>query len=398
MDSMHKLDIPLLITAGILLVIGLIMITSIGVPKSIQISAPTIMYPSCDDPQVDCYLLFKRHLVRMLIGIGVMLVVMKISYRFWEKAAVWIFGGSFVSLLIVLIFGSKFNTFAKSWIMIFNTSFQPTEFAKIALVIYLAYWFEQRRSEVKTFHYGFLPFCTITGFLLLPVLLQPDLGGAFVMGSVAAVVYLAAGARFKHIGVGLLAVAIASMFILMASTHVRQRFQAFVSSSNECREDYCWQSEQALIAVGSGGFFGKGLAQGVQKSYWLPQASDDFIFAASAEELGFLRTVLLVLLYGMIAYRGYLIARGAPSGFAQLVAVGLTSWITFQAFVNIAVNINLFPITGITLPLVSYGGSSLIATMFGIGILLHISKYSSHASSVYRRRYSRPYTPQYRRH
>ena len=200
------------------------------------------------------------------------------------------------------------------------------------------------------------------------------LGSSFVISAVAVVIYFAAGAKMRHLAVGFVAVAFVSMLILLSATHVRERFKAFVSSSAECREDYCWQTEQVQIAVGSGGFFGKGLAQGVQKSYWLPQAPDDFIFASRAEELGFVRTVLLVLLYGAIAYRGFLIAEGAPSGFAQLTAIGITVWITFQAFINIGVNINLFPVTGITLPFVSYGGSSLIASLIGIGVLLNISK------------------------
>ncbi len=398
MESTHKPDYQLLLYTGILLVIGLIMITSIGVPKSIQISAPGVLYPSCDDATVDCYLLFKRHLIRMMIGIAAMFVVAKINYKLWEKISIWLFGLSILLLIVVLILGSSNNTFATSWLNIFNTSIQPTEFAKIALVFYLAHWFEKRRADVGNFQYGFIPFCVITGGFLLPILAQPDLGSSFVISAVAVGIYFAAGAKMRHIAVGFAAVAVISMLILLSTDHVRERFKAFVSTSAECREDYCWQTEQAQIAVGSGGFLGKGLAQGVQKSYWLPQASDDFIFAASAEELGFVRTALLVLLYGMIAYRGFMIAEGAPSGFAQLTAIGITVWITFQAFINIGVNINLFPVTGITLPFVSYGGSSLIASLIGIGILLNISKYSSHASGFHRRRNSGARPAQYRRY
>lgn len=403
MDTQHKVDTQLLVYTGILLVIGLIMITSIGVPKSIQISAPGVLYPSCDNPAVDCYLLFKRHLVRMFIGIGAMLVIAKISFRVWEKFAVYIFGFAITALIVVLILGSENNTFAKSWLTIFNTSLQPTEFAKIALIFYLSVWFERRQSETTTFHYGFLPFCFITGGMLLPILAQPDLGSAFVITATAVAIYFAAGARIRHLAIGFLAVFIASLFVIMAVTHVRQRFSAFLTPAAECREDYCWQTEQAAIAVGSGGFFGKGLAQGVQKSYWLPEASEDFIFAASAEELGFVRTALIVILYGLIAYRGFAIAEGAPNGFAQLTAVGITSWITIQAFINIGVNTGLFPTTGITLPFISYGGSSLIASLIGIGVLLNISAYSSsssgaHASNFHRRRYSGTRPAQYRRY
>jgi len=398
MATSHKIDYQLLIITGVLLVIGLIMITSIGVPKSIQISAPGVLYPSCDDPAVDCYLLFKRHLFRMGLGIFAMFVFSKIHFRFWEKISVYVFGLAIASLVVVLLLGSTNNTFAKSWLTFFDTSIQPTEFAKIALIFYLSVWFEKRRSDIGSLHYGFLPFCFITSGMLLPILLQPDLGSAFVITAIAVGIYFVAGARIRHLALGMLIVFVFSSFAILGIDHVRQRFSAFVKPTAECREDYCWQSEQATIAVGSGGFFGKGLAQGVQKSYWLPQASEDFIFAASAEELGFVRTAIIVLLYGMIAYRGWLIAQGAPNGFSQLVAVGITVWITFQAFVNIGVNTNLFPITGITLPFISYGGSSLIASLIGIGVLLNISQYSSHAGSFYRRRYSGTSPAQYRRY
>ena len=156
----------------------------------------------------------------------------------------------------------------------------------------------------------------------------------------------------------------------------------------DCVEDYCWQSQQANIAVGSGGFFGKGLTQGVQKSYWLPQASDDFIFAASAEELGFLRIIFVVGAYFVISLRGYKIADKAGSQFDMLVAIGLTTWICAQAFVNIGVNTALLPVTGITLPFVSYGGSSLLASMIAVAILLNISEnttYHAHTGNLYRR-------------
>ncbi len=184
---------------------------------------------------------------------------------------------------------------------------------------------------------------------------------------------------------------LAAIIVVTSVPHVRERFQGFLRVDEECIEDYCWQSQQANIAVGSGGLWGKGLTQGVQKSYWLPQASDDFIFAASSEELGFLRIIFVVLAYLVIALRGYSIADRAKNNFETFVAVGLTTWITVQAFINIAVNTALLPVTGITLPFVSYGGSSLVASLIGIAILLHISEHTTyHASSVNRWRNRRP--------
>jgi cell division protein FtsW len=201
--------------------------------------------------------------------------------------------------------------------------------------------------------------------------------------------YFVAGARLRHLALGAFIVFIASIIIFSTVDRVNSRIKAFMNQDQNCREDYCWQTEQANIAVGSGGFWGKGLTQGVQKSYWLPQAADDFIFAASAEELGFVRIIFVVIAYAVIAYRGFYIAFNAPDRFTMLTAVGVTSWITIQAFMNIAINIGLMPVTGITLPFVSYGGSSLVATLLAVGILLQISKYASQNAPGTGRRWDR---------
>ncbi len=392
--SDRKADPILLLTITALCIFGLIMITSIGVPKSIQLSAPTLLYPNCDDKDVDCYLLFKNHLTRLMIGFVAMIIAAKIPYRFWKKTAGFWFIATTIVLAAVLFAGSRYTTFARSWLVIFNTSLQPTEFAKLFMSIYLAAWMEKKKGQLGSFQSGFLPFVVVAGIMILPVLIQPDLGSTLVLAVIASAIYFVAGAKIRHLLVGGAVVVLASIVIVSSVSHVQQRFSAFWHNSTDCREDYCWQMEQAKIAIGSGGFFGKGLTQGVQKSYWLPQATDDFIFAASAEELGFVRTSFVVLAFMVIGWRGYLIARGAPNAFAKLTATGITSWIVFQAFVNIAVNTGLMPITGITLPFISYGGSSLIALLFGSGVLLQLSKYSDYANYSSGRGYRRSYHPQ----
>jgi cell division protein FtsW len=384
-----KADRTLLTTVLLLLGFGLVMITSIGVPKSIQLTAPDILYPNCSDPQVDCYYLFKNHLARMLIGLLALYFAAKIPYRFWKKTSVFWYVASLLLLLVVLAIGSQYTTFAKSWIVLFNTSLQPTEFAKLALIFYLAHWMERKNQDVATFQYGFLPFCIVTGILLFPILLQPDLGSVLVVSLVAVSMYFVAGARIKHLALGAFIVFMAAILIFSTVDRVNSRVKAFMNQDENCREDYCWQTEQANIAVGSGGFWGKGLTQGVQKSYWLPQASDDFIFAASAEELGFVKIILVVLGYTIIAYRGLYIAFNAPDRFTMLTAIGITSWISIQAFMNIAINIGLMPVTGITLPFVSYGGSSLVATLLAVGVLLQISKHATQTSPGTGRRWDR---------
>ncbi len=390
-----KVDGILLAIVIILMVFGLVMITSIGVPKSIQLSAPNVLYPNCDDTGVDCYLLFRNHLIRLLIGFVMMVIMAKISYKFWKKTAPFWMVVTILALLVVLFIGSRYTTFARSWLILFNTSFQPTEFAKLFLIFYLASWMDKKRDSIKSLQNGFLPFCVILGALLLPILLQPDLGSSLVIAMIATTMFFVAGARIRHLLLGFLIVGFASFVLLTNLPHIRDRVTAFVASDVSCKEDFCWQTEQAKIAVGSGGFWGKGLTQGVQKSYWLPQATDDFIFAASAEELGFWRISLVVLAFGLIAWRGYLIARGAENRFIQLTAIGLTSWIVFQAFINIAVNIALMPVTGITLPFISYGGSSLLSVLVATGILLQLSKHSDYENYSGRRRHGGSYYSQY---
>jgi cell division protein FtsW len=395
---MRKLqaDRTLLLAVLGLLIFGLVMITSIGVPKSIQLSAPNVLYPNCSSEDVDCYLLFKNHFVRLIIGLVAMLLVARIPYKFWKKTSVFWYVSAVILLIVVLFIGSQYTTFAKSWIVLFNTSLQPTEFAKLALIFYLAHWMERKNKDVETFQFGFLPFCIVSGILLLPILLQPDLGSTLIIAGIAVTMYFVAGAKIRHLALGAFIALLVSMILVANVGHLNNRIQAFMNQDANCREDYCWQTEQAKIAIGTGGFWGKGLTQGIQKSYWLPQASDDFIFAASAEELGFLRIFLVVIAYMVIAVRGFDIAYRSPDKFSMLSAVGITSWITIQAFMNIAINIGLVPVTGLTLPFISYGGSSLVATLIGVGILLQISKYASeNAPSAGRRWNRRTYRSKY---
>jgi len=396
-----KFDIILALAVFFLVMFGLVMITSIGVTKSIDISTfgHNILYPSCSDELVDCYLLFKKHLVRLIIGVFTLYISFRLPMRFWKKISALMFIGTIFVLIFVFVAGKTYGTIASSWVTLFDTSIQPSEFAKLSLVLYLAYWFSKRKGVVESFGEGFIPFCIMSGLVVVPVILQNDFGSTLVIALTAVSVYIIAGAKTKHLAIGFF---LAIMSVILVATnveHVSERFKGFLSSDQECAENYCWQSQQANIAIGSGGFWGKGLTQGVQKSYWLPQASDDFIFAASSEELGFIRIILVVLAYFLIALRGYSIANHAKNNFEMYVAVGITTWIVVQAFINIAVNTALMPVTGITLPFVSYGGSSLVSSLIGIGILLNISQTTTHhARSIHRRGNRRSRHTQLRRY
>jgi cell division protein FtsW len=262
---------------------------------------------------------------------------------------------------------------------------QPAEFAKIGLIIYLARWLENKGKDLQDFEKGFIPFCVITGIIIGPLLVQPDFGSAMVFTLIVVGMYFLAGAKVKHLLIGFLAAMMVLTVAVSTKDYLRHRLFSYLNPSDQnclvsesgVARDYCWQTQQANIAVASGGLFGRGLTKGVQKSYWLPQSADDFIFAASAEELGFFRSMLVVLAFSVIGYRGLLIAKNAPDRFSMYLATGLTLWIAGQAYINIGVNIGVLPVTGLTLPFISYGGSSILATLIGTGMLLNISRYTN---------------------
>jgi cell division protein FtsW len=399
-ESRHgKIDLVLLLTVCVLLVFSIVMITSIGVPKSISLTKPAgMLFPTCGEEGVDCFFLLRRHFFRIGVGLLALYFFYKIPLRFWKKVAVWLFVGIFLTLVFVLIFGSSANTTARAWLIFSNTSVQPAEIAKLVLIFYLATWMERRGRDITDFNNGFLSFFVVTGIIVFPVLLQPDFGSTLIFATIATSIYFAAGARIRHLALGLLVVFFLTLLLVPNVRYLRYRFIAFMNPTvencqpeprpGEIRRNYCWQTEQAKIAVGSGGVFGKGLTQGIQKSYWLPQATDDFIFAASAEELGFFRIFFIVMAYAIFAYRGFMISHYAPDRFQMLIATGITMWLTIQAFINIGVNIGLLPVTGITLPFVSYGGTSMFATLAGVGVLLKISQSTTpfYAHSIHRRR------------
>lgn len=399
-QSKGQIDYILLIVVGFLLLFGIIMIASIGVPKSIELTnTARVSLPECGVNGVDCYYLFKKHLVRVLIAVAVFFFALKTPLRFWKSLSGLFYIGALLSLTLLLMFGSSNSTFATAWFTIAGNSIQPAEFGKIALILYLARWLENKGRDVQDFYKGFVSFSFIAGLPILLLAGQPDFGSILIFSAISVGMFFLAGAKVKHLFIGFLIAVIVASGLIMQKDYLRYRFGSFITGSSEyCQvdqdgatRDYCWQTDQANIAVASGGFWGRGLTKGVQKSYWLPQASDDFIFAASAEELGFARIIFVIFGFAFIGWRGILIARNAPDRYSMYLATGITLWITMQAFVNIGVNTGVMPVTGITLPFISYGGSSLIATLIGIGILLNISRNCNlnYAPTTNRRRNSR---------
>jgi len=320
---------------------------------------------------------FWRHFEHLVVGLIVFLICSRIPYYFWRKFAFPMFVIAVILLAVVLThLGADYGT-ARSWINLPGLpSIQPTEFAKLALIFYLSSWLDQREDEVATFNYGFLPFVGVMGIISAMIALQPDLGSLLVVILISTSIFYVAGANTFHLVFGSLVAVTLSLPVMLSMDYVKKRFLAYWDPNTDIL-GIGYQILNSLVAIGSGGFWGAGFGKSVQKFGYLPEVQADSIFSAICEEIGLLKVILFLGLFAVIAWRGYLIAEHTTDRFGKLLAVGITSWIVFQTIINIAVNLALVPNTGITLPFISYGGSSLIMLLAASGILVNISKGSN---------------------
>ncbi len=370
------------ITVG-LTFFGLAMIASVSVFESHQITQRLTDLGLRDGPSNSFYLL--RSFSHVVVGLLVLGITAVIPYHVWKHTAKIFF--LLTLLLIIALFlpgiGNEYGT-ARSWIIIGRFSLQPSEFLKLSLIFYLSVWLQKREQLIGTFHEGFLPFASLLLLSTIPIALQPDLGSFLVLSTIAGVLFFIAGGNVLHLFLGGGLASIAGLPFILHEEYVRNRFRVFLfPHSPTMGETIGFQIQQALIAIGSGGMFGLGYGKSIQKFGYLPEVQADMIFSAMAEELGFFRLLIIFLLYALFVWRGLRIARLAPDRFSFLLATGITSWIASQALLNFAVNLSLFPLTGLTLPFISYGGSSLVTSLAAVGILLNISTYST--EEVYNR-------------
>jgi cell division protein FtsW len=319
-------------------------------------------------------------LVRQLMWIGVggvgLLVAMRVDYRRWRSLSLPIMFLCIGLLVLVLVPGIGSSSYgAVRWLRFGPlVQVQPSEIAKLAIILYLADWLARRGPVVGDFMKGMLPFAIIVTIVATLVEVQPDLGTTAIIVGASACVFFVAGANLLHIALLAIAGCGAGMGLLAhLSGYQLDRIRAFQDPWADIQGSG-WHAAQGLIAIGSGGLFGHGLGNGLQKFYWVPNAHTDAIFAIIGEELGFVGCVGVLGLFGVLAWRGFLIAWRAPDQFARLFATGLTCLLTLQALVNIAVVTNSLPYTGVTLPLVSFGGSSTVISLVAIGLLLNISR------------------------
>jgi cell division protein FtsW len=279
---------------------------------------------------------------------------------------------TFGLLLLPIIFGGGSG---ERWVNLGFMSFQPSEIAKMTLIFYLAGWFSSKKT-IKNVQKLFPAFCLIIGSIALIMLIQKDLGTLGVIVMISSAMFITAGAAIYQLfaGMGL------GTFLLWVAIKIEpyrlERLLTFMNPENNALGS-AYQIRNALIAIGSGGLLGLGFGQSKQKYLYLPEAHTDSIFAIISEELGFIRAAVVIVLFAFIALRGYKIAMRAPDTFSRLVAAGITTWLFSQMLINVAAMLSLVPLTGVPLPFVSYGGSSLIILLGAVGILMNISKYQT---------------------
>jgi cell division protein FtsW len=311
-----------------------------------------------------------------LIGFAVMQILMRVDYhRYRQPGLIWAALGITAIALVVVLFGPRING-ARRWLALPGMGVQPSEFAKIAVIFFVAALLERRMDRIDDLRYSLIPVGIVLGCVVGLIMLQPDLGTALSIIVIVSVMVFAAGINYRYI-IGLILVSLPAAYIVLMSADYRQRrMKVFLDPWSDPLNGG-FQVIQSLLAVGSGGLFGRGLMAGVQKLYYLPYPHTDFIYAVIGEELGLLGTTLVLACFCVIAWRGLRTALRAPDRFGSFLALGLTAMVIVQAFFNISVVLGLLPTKGIPLPFVSFGGSSLLMSMLGVGILLNVSQHAS---------------------
>jgi cell division protein FtsW len=312
----------------------------------------------------------------VLVGLLLMPIVMRVDYRQYRQPVVlWSALGIVAFALVAVLFAPKING-ARRWFGVAGIGVQPSELAKIAVIFFVAAILERRMDRIDDLRHSLLPIAVVVGLVVALVLLQPDMGTALSIVLIAATMVFAAGINYRYL-VGLALVMLpAAYIVVMSAAYRRRRIEVFLNPWEDPLGDG-FQVIQSLIAVGTGGVFGRGLMAGVQKLFYLPYPETDFIYAVIGEELGLIGATVILLCFCVITWRGLRAATRAPDRFGAFLALGLTAMVAIQAFFNISVVLGLLPTKGIPLPFVSFGGSSLLINMLGMAVLMNISQHAS---------------------
>jgi cell division protein FtsW len=386
MNEHRDIDYPLLISILALVIFGSIMISSVSVYDSYRITKRLVETGSLPEPNNWRFIV--RNVLQAGIGLFAMVAAIKIPYLWWKKQTKIMSVVAIILLISVLIFGIKING-ARWWFDIpwIPFSLQPTEFLKLSLILAVAAFCSNYKNILSSTTDGFIPFLGIVWLPSFLVILQPDLGAMIIILPIVTGIYFIAGGNAKIIWMVAIAWIIGASLLYAIGQHnspedrnkfsyIYDRMNTFFQTSKTAIEENTLhhQNKQALIAIGSGGFLWLGFGQSVQKYWYLPEPQGDFIFSVIAEEIGFLGAIIIIGIYLYIIYRGFMIASFCEESFGKFTAFGITLWIFWQMIMNMSVNLNIFPNTGLTLPFVSYGWSSLLMMLWAGGILLAISR------------------------
>lgn len=349
----------------LLVALGLAMIYSVTAATAIR---PTIYLES--------------QATKILLGAVFFVLALRFDYHRYARLAPWLFAGGLVLLVAVLLFGHEAKG-AQRWLTVAGQTFQPVDFARLGLIAYLAFLLSKPKAKLERFGTGLMPCLVALGLAVAPLLLQPNLSSALALTMVAVLMAIAGRIPWKHLGMTALAAAVLAPAVakLLGREYQFGRLVAWWKyvTTGEGTLGSNYQLHQSILAIGSGGVMGQGLGESRQKWLFLPDAHTDFIFAIVGEELGLLGSVLVILLLLVVLWRAYEAARRAPDRFGMLLAVGIGGSFAVYSGVNLAVVTGLFPTTGLPLPLVSYGGTAVIAMLFSLGLLGNILAQSARA-------------------
>jgi cell division protein FtsW len=363
----HRPDYMITVLVLVLVGIGLMMIYSTGWISILKQTAGTS----------DNNIFFASQLTSLLIGGLGWLIASKINYHFWQKYAGALFLASVILMFLVLVPNIAVNGGGASrWVKIGFINFQPVEFFKLGTVIFMAAWLNKHKNNQAKVFEGLIPFMIIIAVIVIPsIILQKDMGSAMVIILTVLSMYFVSGVPWWNMTAASLVLIGGGMAMAILTPYRFTRLLTFMNHT----EDIIgagYHINQALIALGSGGLFGRGLGKSLQAYGYLPEATNDSIFAIIGEEFGLLGASGIIMAFSLLVWRGMRIARSTADDFGKLLAVGISCWIGFQALINISAMLNLIPLTGIPLPFISYGGTSLLALLVAIGILQNISKYT----------------------
>jgi len=319
------------------------------------------------------YFFVKKQAIFAVLGVVGLVITSHIPYRLYRPLAYPLLAAAIVMLVAVRF--SPLGTAAGGalrWLNIAGQSFQPSELARLALVIYLAYSLSKKGENLNKFTVGFLPHVVVFGVMAVMLMLQPDFGSSVILGAITWIVMFIGGVPLRHLATGLLALGPTAYYMMINTDYRLRRFTSFLDPWQYPQHEG-YQITHSLMAFGSGGLWGSGIGKSYQKLFYLPEPHTDFIFSVIGEELGLWGVLLIIGLFALILWRGTFIARNAADPFCALLAMGLTTALTLQVSINMAVSLGLLPTKGLTLPFLSYGGTSLLLNLLAVGILINIS-------------------------